>query len=279
MSSATDARAVSNPELVAELLAEDPAAVRTELHVATLLVPATPLGDGQALVRSGRTGTGATLLWAFTDLEALAAWDRHPVEHAIVVEGSALAGLPPAGGAVIAVNAAGPGAFLVDAQAMGTPTNGRVPPAAAAGVSELVDADTRRPLRTRASAAHDMGRRAASAGDLEEACNQFERSIDACGRLGDRLHGAAAALELASTRQRAGSVELAVTVWERAAETLALLGEGDLAIGALLDAAQAASAAGFSAAAERLSVSALELGAGTELAARLVSLWGAIDGR
>ncbi len=271
MTFVSDASTVCNPELVAALLAEDPVAVAAELAAATLLIPASRLGDGQAVVRSGRTGTGATLLWAFTDLDALAAWDRRPAEHAVVLDWPALCGPDPARDAVVALNAAGPGAFLVDGHAPQPAGNGRVRPA---GANDLVGVDARRPVRALASEAHDLGRRAASAGDLEGACAQLERSVEFCGRLGDRLHGAAAALELARARDRAGSVDLALTTWKRAAETLTMLGEEDLAIGALLDAADAALAGGAPADAERLSASALELCAGEEVGDRLLSLWG-----
>ena len=74
---------------------------------------------------------------------------------------------------------------------------------------------------------------------LPAAIAEFERSLEACGRLGDRLHGAAAALELATCLQRSGERERARVVFRHAGEVLSAIGESDLAINALLAALDA----------------------------------------
>ncbi len=104
------ATAVANPMLVRALLAGPESAVLAELASATLLVPVAPVGGGDGLVRRGRTLGGRALVWAFTDEEAVRAWDRHPAHAIAPLPSSELSGLE----AVVAVNAAGPGACLVE---------------------------------------------------------------------------------------------------------------------------------------------------------------------
>jgi hypothetical protein len=94
-----------------------------------------------------------------------------------------------------------------------------------------------------------------------------------CDELGDRLHGAAAAIELATWRAGSGSTRLALTGWREAAATMATLGEIDLALDALLDAAQAAARAGLGDDAEALSITALDLVAGSDFSERLIGVW------
>ena len=55
--------------------------------------------------------------------------------------------------------------------------------------------------------------------------------------------------------------------------TMAALGEIDLALDALLDAAQAAARAGLAADAEALSIAALDLAAGSDFSERLIGVW------
>lgn len=263
---------ITNPGLVASLLDRDTAAVQARLADATLLAAASSAGASDtAVIRTGRGSAGRALVWAFTDAEALAAWDRHPADHAAVIGGAALSSLR----AIVALNAAGPGCMVLDGSpaAESRAADGREP-----ATPDLADAAARRPLRKLAGEAHDLGRRAAAAGQLEEACGQLERSVEVCKQLGDELHGAAASLELAAARERSGSVGLALPIWEIAAQTLARLGEGDLALAALLDAAESALAAGLPEDAERLGLAAIELCAGSEAGDRLVSIWGRLNG-
>jgi hypothetical protein len=241
---------ISNPELVAALLAEDPAAIRAALPSARLLVPRVDAGDGRTLINFGRDAQGRRLLWAFTDLEALRAWDRHPAGEAVAFELEPLAELVPAGAGVMMLNAAGPGACGVGGEVLpaliaGTGANGSDPSGngagSGAGSTELVAPEARRPIRTIATRAHDRGRRAAAAGMFADARAEFERAIEACSRLGDRLHGAATAIELAACQARDGEPAQALRIWSGAGEALADLGECDLAAAALLDAVRIAS--------------------------------------
>lgn len=231
-----------------------------------LLVAASPLPDGRALVRTGATVSRRPLVWAFTDEEALAAWDRRPAEAVIELEHTELPALSNEANLLVALNAAGPGACLVETGAPPSPDG------------ELTTPEQRGAIRRRAREADELGRRALAAGSLEEARLQFERAVAACGEIGDRLHGAAASLELARTLAQTDALESALPLWERAAEVFALFGEADLALLGLLEAAEAAAANGLLADAERLSVGALTLATGDELADRLVAVWRSVDG-
>lgn len=229
------APALLNPQLVGALLAEDQAAIAAALWTAAVLVPGAGDADGHVLLSCGRAADGRRLLHAFSDLEALTAWDRHPANTAAVLDAAALEELLPGGTGVIVINPAGPGAHLIGAEALPA----LVDPAGRTeslrfGRSELVDPLSRRPFRAVASDAHDRGREAARSGMLPAAIAEFERSMQACGRLGDRLHGAVAALELAACLQHSGQRDRACAVFRHAGEVLGAIGESDLAVRALL---------------------------------------------
>jgi hypothetical protein len=258
---------VANPRLVRALLRRDGAAVRAALSSSMLLVPARENRDGDAVVDTRRGAGGRRLVCAFTDLEALQAWDRSPSGCAVALDARAVAAL--VSGAIVALNPAGPGAHLINGLALG---KGRQ------AASDLTDPARRRPLRRQANQFHELARRSAAAGAFAEACEQLEPALNACAELGDCLHGAAAALELAAWRARSGSTRLALAGWSEAAETMAALGELDLALDALLEAAQAAADAGLAAEAEDLSVTALDLAAGSDFSDRLIGLWKRLAG-
>jgi hypothetical protein len=269
---------VANPGLVQALLHGDGSGVQTSLAGSTLLVPASENRDGEASIQIRRGAAGRRLVCAFTDLEALQAWDRSPADAAVALDAAAVAGLVTGG--MVALNPAGPGALVLDgvldrdAPAVAAPRD-TVPDGA---TSRLVDSEQRAQLRRQVNQFHELARRTAEAGDLDAACEQLQRAIGACEELGDRLHGAAATLELASWRARSGSTRLALTGWREAGATMAALGELDLAVDALLDAAQAAGRAGLGADAEALSVTALDLVAGSDFSDRLIGVWRTLTG-
>ncbi|HEY1507437.1 MAG TPA: SseB family protein [Solirubrobacteraceae bacterium] len=258
---------VANPRLVQALLDQDRTEVDAALAGSTLLVPASEPRGGEIVLETRRAGGGSRLVCAFTDLEALQAWDRNPPGAAVALDWTAVAGL--AADATVALNPAGPGAYLLNGS---TPANASPRPAL-----DLTDPPSRRRLRLQTNQAHELARRTAAAGHLSEACEQLRPALSACAELGDRLHGAAAALELAGWRARSGSTRLALAGWREAAETMAALGELDLALDALLDAAQAAAAGGLAREAEALSVTALDLAAGSDFSDRLITVWRALD--
>jgi hypothetical protein len=276
---------VANPRLVQALLAHDRTGVHAALADSTLLVAASEHRDGEIVLETRRAGGGSRLVCAFTDLEALRAWDRNPPGAAVALDATAVAGLVP--DATVALNPAGPGAHLLNGPGLANGrslaageelpghTDGAVRPLDPA--LDLTDPQSRRRLRLLANQAHELARRTAAAGDLAEACEQLRPTLSACAELGDRLHGAAAALELAGWRARSGSTRLALTGWRDAAETMAALGELDLALDALLDAAQAAAAAGMAVEAEALSVTALDLAAGSDFSDKLITVWRTLD--
>jgi hypothetical protein len=266
---------VANPGLVQALLRGDGNAVQTTLAGSTLLVPTSENRDGETSIQIRRGAAGRRLVCAFTDLEALQAWDRSPADVAVALDAAAVAGL--VSGGMVALNPAGPGALVLDGDGdehgpalAATRGDDTVPDGAR---SRLTDPGQRAQLRRHANQFHELARRTAEAGDLDAACEQLQPAISACDELGDRLHGAAAALELASWRARSGSTRLALTGWRDAAATMAALGELDLAVDALLDAAQAAARAGLAADAEALSVTALDLIAGSDFSDRLLGVW------
>lgn len=263
---------ITNDQLVAAMLGADDAAVAEALPHATLVLPASGT-SGDGVVLSPSRGPGASRLQpAFTDVEALKSWDRHPTPAAIAIPVSELAPLVAPGSAALLLNPAGPGTYLVGGDALGHPfpdttlsPNGHA--------NELVDPAGRRPLRSDARCAHDAGRAARAAGRLETAVRELSRGLDACAQMGDRLHGAATAVELAQCHLQSGAAQDALELFAAAGETFALLGEMDLAVSALLDGAEAALAGPDPERAERLSVLALDLIAGTEVSDRIVSLW------
>jgi len=260
---------VTNPGLVRALIDEDLGEVQAGLARATLLVPATQIRDGETVIQIRRGAAGRPLVCAFTDLEALQAWDRNPPETAVALDAASIGDLVVGG--MVALNPAGPGALVLDGPAAGAPR------AAAPGhegtTSQLVDPDQRAQLRRHANQFHELARRTAESGDLGAACEQLQPAISLCDELGDRLHGAAAAIELATWRAGSGSTRLALTGWREAAATMATLGEIDLALDALLDAAQAAARAGLGDDAEALSITALDLVAGSDFSERLIGVW------
>jgi SseB protein N-terminal domain len=263
--------AVANPRLVQALLQGDASRVKATLAGSTLLVPAAENRDGETVIQIRRGPSGRRLVCAFTDLEALGAWDRNPPDHAVALDASAVADL--VGDGIVALNPAGPGALALDGPTLAASAGRDDATAQNDTASSLTNPEQRVPLRRQAKQFHQLARRAAQAGDLEGACAQIQPAIAACEELGDRLHEAAASLELASWRARTGSTRLAMTGWREAAATMAALGELDLALDALLDAAQVATRAGFAADAEALSVTALELAAGSDFSDRLIGVW------
>jgi hypothetical protein len=260
---------VTNPGLVQALISGAAGDVQAGLAEATLLVPAFENRDGETVIQLRRGPAGRPLICAFTDLEALQAWDRNPPDAAAALDAASVAGLVADG--IVALNPAGPGGLVLDGPAViaghGNPTTDDGTPA------QLADPDRRAQLRRNANQFHELARRTAQAGDLGAACEQLQPAIDLCDQLGDRLHGAAAAIELASWRARSGSTRLALAGWREAAATMAALGEIDLALDALLDAAQAAARAGLAADAESLSLTALEIAAGSDFSERLIGVW------
>ena len=260
---------VANPSLVRALLHGDGSEVQLTLADATLLVPASENRDGDVVIQIRRGAAGRRLVCAFTDLEALQAWDREPPDTAVALDAAAVAGLVVEG--MVALNPAGPGALVLDGPALVARRDGTSAPDAAN--SQLTDPEHRAQLRRQANQFHELARRTAQAGDLAAACEQLQPAISACDELGDRLHGAAASLELASWRAGSGSTRLALAGWREAAATLAAFGELDLALDALLDAAQAAARAGLTADAEALSITALDLAAGSDFSDRLIGVW------
>ena len=278
--------AVDNSPLVQAMLDGDLAGIQELLGGRTLLVPACETPGGEVAIEVRRGASGRKLMFAFTDFEALAAWDRNPPGNAVALDAAAVAALNP--DAMIALNPAGPGAHLLDARIL----TGAGAAAADATTSSdsradsdhhspaAVDPQSRRALRLRANQFHQLARHTAATGDYAAACEQLRPALDACDELDDRLHGAAAELELARWRAKSGSTRLALGGWREAAETLAALGELDLALDALMDAARAAADEGLSADAERLSIAALDLAAGSEFSDRLVAIWRTIaDGQ
>lgn len=263
--------AVTNPRLVQALLRTDASQVKGALAGSTLLVPASENHDGETVIQIRRGPSGRRLVCAFTDLEALQAWDRNPPGQGVALDAPAVADL--VGDGIVALNPAGPGALAVDAMTIAASAGHEQVTAPNAAQSPLTDPEQRAPLRRQANQFHELARRAAQAGDLGAACEQLQPAIAACDELGDRLHGAAASLELASWRARSGSPRLAMTGWREAAATMAALGELDLALDALLDASQVAARAGFAADAEALSITALELAAGSDFSDRLIGVW------
>lgn len=264
---------IANPRLVAALLAERPEAVLAQIAEATVLVPATTVNAGATAITYGRGAAGRHLLWAFTDAEALSAWDRQRPTTAVAVSASQLSDLVPYASAAVALNPAGPGAHILGGEALTLSARASDPLFDTAPSADLTAPEARTLTRRRASHAHDLGRQHAAAGDLEAAREQLTESIRACAELGDRLHGAAAGIELARCHARAGATERAITLWSRAGGTLALLGDRDLAVSALLDAADAAAAADLTDEAGRLIATVLDILSDTDTSDRLISLW------
>jgi len=260
---------VTNAGLVRALINAEADEVQARLAEATLLVPAARNRDGETVIHIRRGVAGRQLICAFTDLEALQAWDRNPAQTAVGLDASSVASLVADG--FIALNPAGPGALVLDGPAVVAGQSDTI--AQRAETSQLADPAHRTQLRRHANQFHELARRTAEAGDLGAACEQLQPAIGLCDELGDRLHGAAAAIELASWRARSGSTRLALSGWREAAMTMAALGEIDLALDALLDAAQAAARAGLAADAEALSIAALDVAAGSDFSERLIGVW------
>lgn len=272
---------VANPELARALCTGDSERVSACLPLARLLVPAREVRTGQSLLASGAGARRERLLWAFTDVEALKAWDRQRWPAAATIDGAELAAIAcgPASetlGSVVVVNAAGPAATLLPAdQLAGVAPLDRRPPGPDAQPLDpgLADPDVRRPWRVAAREHHGAGRRAIDHDDLGAAGRELSEAAAACGALGDRLHGAAVMAELARCRHRLGEVAPAAAILQRAAVVLGSLGELDLAIAGLLEVAEWAAADGEITAAAGLADAALAAAAGTEVASRLGALW------
>jgi hypothetical protein len=265
---------VANPRLVRALVHGDGVALQATLTDATLLVPASENREGEPVIQIRRAAAGRRLVCAFTDLEALQAWDRNPPNRAVALDAPAVVDL--VGDGMVALNPAGPGALVVDGFALaGDPAFAT---GADAATSHFTEPAERQKLRRQANQFHVLARRTADAGDFEAACEQVKSTISSCDELGDRLHGAAAGLELAAWRAKSGSTRLALADWRESAATLAALGELDLALDALLDAAQTAARAGLPADAEALSIKALDLAAGSDFSDRLIGVWRMLAG-
>ena len=171
-----------------------------------------------AIVRTGRSASGRPMVWAFTDEEALAHWDRAPAPLAVIVEVTELLGAddPP----TVVLNAAGPAAAILE-RAQDAPS-----PSGSGAPSPLPEPGARAELRERARSEHARGREAA---DPAAAAGHLFAALDACRALGDRLHAAVAARDLADVLSAAGAASDAAELRTLAAETFLDLGEGDLA--------------------------------------------------
>lgn len=255
---------IANPRLTGALLSADPELVMSALPEANLLVPASVHGDGSTTLAPLRGPGNRRLLVAFTDSEALRAWDLHPADAAVTMAGGALARLVAPGSGTVLLNPAGPGAHLVGGEA---PENRRRRSA------ELVAPDARRELRSRARDAYARGREALSAGALAPATAELTASLVACDELEDRLHGAAVGAALARCHLHAGAQDTALTLFARAGQAFGLLGELDEAADTLLEGAEAALSNGRPEEAEHLTVVVLDLLAGSAVSDRLLAVW------
>lgn len=269
---------VANPPLVAALLSGDPEAVTRALAGATLLIPASSGGGDAAVLTPARGPGGRRVLPAFTDLEALLAWDRSPAPSAVALGTERVAQLLPAGTGALLLNPAGPGSCLIGGEVLATPSaaepsrNGHGTGPAPADA--LVDPSARRPVREQARRAHQAAREARERGDFDAAAGALRESLEALESLKDHLHAASAAAELGACHVAAGRPEAAPALFADAGQRFAMLGELDLAVGALLDGAEAALDAGGPDEAQELSIAALELVAGETVSTRIVTLWG-----
>ncbi len=88
------------------------------IREAEFLVPATRAGSDRWAIIVSHGAQRERISWAFTDAEALAAWDHHPSPEAIVLSAEALArcyGGDGGSSGVVVLNAAGPAGHLVAA--------------------------------------------------------------------------------------------------------------------------------------------------------------------
>jgi hypothetical protein len=264
---------IENPELVEAMASADLDRVDALIGRAAFLVPATRAGVDQWAVTLSLGGMRERITWAFTDAEALAAWDRHPSPDAIVLSAEALARCYGGGGRsvdVVVVNAAGPAGYLVVADRLRAVRSlehdaGEAGPRAAAGLAPI---GARAPLRRRASGEHRAALQSSADGDDVVALTHLGLAGAACLELGDRLHGAAVLREIANCSARLGQPESWRSA-ESAGWVFASLGELDLALESLLEAAEQAGGSNLPNEANRLVRAALTTAAGSEVGKRL----------
>jgi hypothetical protein len=273
------AAAVGNG-LASALCAQDREALAELLPRTELLVPARRVTSAETVLASG-TGTRQTrIFWAFTDPEALGAWDRNPWPGAATVASAELARMAGSDEddgpqtAVIVINAAGPAATILGPAQV----SGRVPLVSTPGHRQpldpvLADPAGRSPWRAAGQREHERGRSAAAEGDDRTAAAAFTEAARVFGAIGDRLHGAAVTMELATCHQRLGLLDEAVALLVASADVLASIGELDLGTTGLVDAAALAVDAGQPELASRLATGALTALAGPALALRLGQPW------
>jgi hypothetical protein len=265
---------------VTALCAQDPDRVAELLPRVDLLVPARRVTPTETVLACGTGARQERIFWAFTDAEALGAWDRHSWPEAATVASVELArtagsddvGAPE--NAVIVINAAGPAATIFRPAQV----SGRLPLAATSEGGQafdpgLADPAARSPWRAAAGREHGRGRSAVAGGDDRTASAAFTDAAQVCGAIGDRLHGAAVTMELAACQQRLALIDEAVGLLVASAEVLASIGELDLGTAGLVDAAALAADAGQAEVASRLAEAALTAVAGPELARGLSRLW------
>ncbi|MHB1535257.1 MAG: SseB family protein [Acidimicrobiales bacterium] len=279
---------VSNGEVVRALCLGDGLALAAAAGAARFLVPARQIRPSETVLATGTGAKRERLVWAFTDLEAFRAWDRHSWPAAAAVSSIDLAGVASQGAAaeadraamtpgVVVMNPAGPAATLLSPEQL-LPAPAPIPPALRGAPAERLDpslgaVEARRAPRADALRHHAAGREAVEKGDDRAAVVEFGHAAQICGQLGDRLHGAAVMVELARCRIRLEEVPQAAAILQAAATVLASLGELDLGIDALLDVAELATAEGEAGLAAELAEAALAVVASPELATRLLSVW------
>jgi SseB protein N-terminal domain len=266
-------RVVENPDLVEAMASADLEQVDALIDQAEFLVPATPAGSDRWAITVSLGAMRERISWAFTDAEALAAWDRHPSPHAIVLSAATLARCYGSSGGsvgVVVVNAAGPAGHLVAADRLlavrgSHHAAGEAGPRAAAGLARTA---ARVPLRRRASGEHRAALLSSADGNDVVALAHLGRAAEACLELGDRLHGAAVLREVAHCSARLGQPESWRSA-ESAGWLFASLGELDLALESLLEAAEQAGGSNRPQEANRLVRAALTTAAGPEAGKRL----------
>jgi hypothetical protein len=263
---------VTNPDLVEALATGDPSRIRASLAGARFLVPAMAAGHDRWGISVTLGARRERIAWAFTDGEALAAWDRHPAQGAVVLDAEGLTScLGEPGSAVVVLNAAGPAAYLVVADQLlpgGEPASAAeaVTPAARSGLGPLSE---REGLRQQVNGSQHAALSCTESGDDIGALAHLGRASELCSVLGDRLHGAALLKELADCEERLGHPGSWRTA-ETAGWVFSSLGELDLGLECLVVASERARASGLPDEAARLVGAALVAATGPVLGVRLV---------
>jgi hypothetical protein len=127
--------------LVAALCAQDRDRVAELLPQVDLLVPARRVTSAETVLACGTGARQERIFWAFTDAEALEAWDRHPWPETATVASLELArtagsdDVEASEAAVIVINAAGPAAIILHPGQV----SGRLPLAATPGGGQALD--------------------------------------------------------------------------------------------------------------------------------------------